>query len=338
VQWRLVKNITLTNVADVSAIAYVPKTKTFWTCHNNNNGRLTEWTLDGANVRILNWAASQIADAEEVRYLGDDRYAIVDEDANRIVIFSITNNASGSTLNTNDATIVQLHSSIGVDGATASGVEGFDYDLERVGWWIAREKGPAQFLFIDANGNTNNWLTTAQMQALTNSTHTDFSALKYIPEDQIILFGQDEGGTQTDRVIALSLVTSNVLFEIGVTNFGQLEGVDYIGDGGKILVSGEVNQFAIFEPVLGGLNSGISWIKNTQTNLPDTVYFPLGARVGSGAQLDSGATYKTNALAVAGITATITNGDCWIGMLSNRLHAVCMSNNAVTFRVLAPLP
>ncbi len=47
--------------------------------------------------------------------------------------------------------------------------------------------------------------------------------------------------------------------------------------------------------------------------------------------------YPSNGnMTVAIITASLANGDCWMGMLSNRLQAVCMSNSAVTFKVLAP--
>jgi hypothetical protein len=44
--------------------------------------------------------------------------------------------------------------------------------------------------------------------------------------------------------------------------------------------------------------------------------------------------YRSNGISVATITASITNGQCWQGMLSNKLMAVCMSNNAVTFTAL----
>lgn len=58
--------------------------------------------------------------------------------------------------------------------------------------------------------------------------------------------------------------------------------------------------------------------------------------IANGVILNSGAYYKTNSLSVSAIISGFTNGDCWVGMLSNSLQAVCMSNNAVTFKILAP--
>ena len=286
VQWRLARQITLTNVADVSACAYNPLTRTFWTIHNNNAGRITEWNLAGENVRVINGTGAQCPDAEAIVWLGDTRFAISDEDNGRIFVISITNNASGSSWSTNNSTIIQLNSSIGTDLNSGSGAEGIAWDPDRNGWWVAREKTPAQLLFCSADGQTtNNYFTTAQMQTFTNSTHTDFSDLYLDRENQLLWVTQDEGGTQTDRVLAISLLTSNVVHTINTTNFGQLEGVSVTPDG-LLLLAGEVNQFAIYEPVYGGLNSGLSFNRNAQTNLPDTVQLPFGVTVGlSGALL-----------------------------------------------------
>ena len=283
VQFRMVKNITLTNVADVSAAAYYPSNGTFLTTHNNNNGRVTEWTLGGVFVRKIDWTAGQIPDAESVTYMGGDKFGIVDEDSNRIIIFTVTNGAGNVTISTNGLQIIKLSASIAVDGAS-SGVEGIAFDWDRDGWWVAHEKNPAQLLFVSKDGaTTNNWFSTAQMQTFTNANNTDFSDVYLDRENQILWVAQDEGAaSQTDRIIGISLVTSNVICTLNVTNFGQLEGVSVTPDG-KIIVGGEANQFAIFEPVLGGLKSSISWTKNSSTNLPDTVQFPFGWAVGPSA-------------------------------------------------------
>jgi uncharacterized protein YjiK len=281
-QWRLVKSGVLTNVVDVSAAAYYPSNNTFFTVHNNNNGRITEWTLDGVFVRKLDWGASTVSDAESIIYMGGNTFAEVEEDANRIFIFSITNNASGTTISTNDSRIIQLHSSIAVDGAS-SGVEGIAWDWDRNGWWVAHEKNPAQLLFVSADGQTtNNWFTTAQMQTFTNANQTDFSDLFLDRENQVLWVAQDEGAAvQTDRIIGISLITSNVIATISCTNFGQLEGVSVTPDG-YVIAAGEANQFAIFEPVIGGLNSGISWERNIpSTNSPSVPRFPSAISFGS---------------------------------------------------------
>lgn len=309
IQWRLAKNITLTNVTDVSACSYNPLTHTFWTIHNNNAGRITEWNLQGENIRVINGTGAQCPDGEAIVWMGGERYAISDEDSGRIFILSITNNASGSSWSTNNCQIIQLSSTIGNDVNSGSGAEGIAWDQDRNGWWVAREKAPAQLLFVSADGSTtNNYFTTAQMQTFTNSTHTDFSDLYLDRENQLLWVSQDEGGTQTDRVLAISLITSNVVHTINMTNFGQLEGVSVTPDG-LLLVAGEVNQFAIYEPYLGGLNSGIKYNRNTSTNLPDTLQFPFGATVGvNGAGTFSGAEPislgSTGNLAVAGMFLT----------------------------------
>lgn len=290
VQWRLVKNGVLTNVLDVSAAAYYPSNGTFFTVHNNNNGRITEWTLDGVFVRSLDWTAGHIPDAESITYLGGNKFAIIEEDANLIHIFGITNNASGSTLSTNNCVQVKIPASVAVDGA-GSGVEGIAYDIDRRGWWIAHEKLPAQLMIITNNPSslwfTNNWFTSAQMQTFTNASVTDFTDLYYDRDNQILWVGQDEGG-QFDRVIGIDLITSNVLFTVAVTNFGQLEGVCILPEG-KLLVTGEANQFAIFEPVLGGLNTGISWDNfSLGSNGPAVPTFPFSVTV-LGTQTNAGA-------------------------------------------------
>ncbi len=289
VQWRMVKNITLTNVVDVSACAYNPLTHTFWTIHNNSNGRITEWNLQGEFQRKLDWGASTVADGEAITWMGGNTFSVVDEDSNRIFIFDITNNASGTTLSTNNTRIVQLAASIGVDAP--SGVEGLAWDADRNGWWVAREKTPAQLMFVSADGaTTNNWFTTAQMQTFTNSTHTDFSDLYLDRENQLLWVTQDEGGTQTDRVLAISLITSNLVYSIDTTNFGQLEGVSVTPDG-QLLLAGEANQFAVYAPFEGGLNSGINWTVNQQTNLPAVPKFPYGSSIGFNQVLSTNVAY-----------------------------------------------
>lgn len=309
VQWRLAKNITLTNVTDVSACAYNPLTRTFWTIHNNNAGRITEWNLQGENLRVINGTGAQCPDGEAIVWMGGDRFAISDEDNNRIFILSITNNATGSAWDSNNCQIIQLSTSIGNDPGSGSGAEGIAWDQDRLGWWVAREKTPAQLLFVSADGaTTNNYFSTAQMQAFTNSTHTDFSDLYLDRENQLLWVTQDEGGAgQFDRVLAISLLTSNVVHTINMTNFGQLEGVSVTPDG-LLLVAGEVNQFAVYEPVYGGLNSGLNYKPNAQTNLPDTIQAPYGITVGLSGGLLTNMLYGTVTVDVSSVGAqTETN-------------------------------
>lgn len=52
--------------------------------------------------------------------------------------------------------------------------------------------------------------------------------------------------------------------------------------------------------------------------------------------MTNGGYFKANSFTVASIQAGMTNGDCWVGMLSNSLQAVCMSNNVITFKILGP--
>lgn len=315
VQWRLVKNLTLTNVLDVSACAWYPSNRTFFTIHNNGNGTITEWTLDGVCTRILtNPVAGTVPDCESITWMGGNRFAVVDEDNNRIFILSITNGATGWV--TNNATIVQLSSSIGVDGGTPSGVEGIAWDADRNGWWVVREKGPAQLLFCSADGSvTNNWFSTAQMQTFTNANHTDFSDIFLDRQNQMLWVTQDEPN-QYDRVLGISLLTSNVVVTLDCTNFGQLEGVSMTLDN-KLLLAGEVNQFAIYEPYIGGLNTGMGWTQPA-TNSPSVPYYPNGVAVG---------TYPTNFLLGAYI---ITNA-----LDPASLGAYQSANYSVTFALAA---
>ena len=281
-QWRLVKTITLTNVVDVSACAYYPSNNSFWTVHNNSAGSITEWTLDGVFLRHIDGSGSGLTDCESITYLGGNKFAVVEEDLNNIYVITITNNATGSTWTTNNSEMFELPSSIGTDAP--SGVEGIAYDWDRKLWWIAKEKSPAQLIIVtnDAAGAwfTNNWFTTAQMQTFTNTTHTDFSDIFLDRANQVLWVAQDEGG-QSDRIIGISLLTSNIITTISCTNFGQLEGVSVTPDG-YVLAAGEANQFAIFEPVIGGLNSGMGWQRDVNgTNSPSAPFFPGGLGVGT---------------------------------------------------------
>lgn len=279
-QWRLVKNLTLTNVQDVSACAYYPSNGTLWTVHNNANGRLTEWTLDGVFVRKIDGSGSGLADCESITYLGGDKFAVIEEDANRIYILGISNNASGSTWTTNNCSVIKLDASIPVDGVGGGGgVEGICFDWDRNGWWVAKEKGNAAIYFCSTDGTSN--YVWPQMSQVTNASYTDLSDLFLDRENQILWVSQDEGAGG-DRVIGIDLLTSNVICTIAMPNFGQLEGVSLTTDG-YLLVAGEVNQYAVFEPCLGGLNSGVSWNPNAVTSLPSTPQFPFGLSVGPSA-------------------------------------------------------
>jgi len=277
VTWKLVKNITLTNVADASACAYYPSNKSFFVVHNNSNGRITEWSLDGVCLRIIDWTAGQVPDAESITYLGGTQFAEVDEDFNRIFIFSITNGMPlaplHATFDTNNCSIVAPPASVGTDPGSGAGVEGIAYDPDRKGWWLAREKSPAQLLFLDSLGATNNYFTDAQMATFTNANNTDFSDLFLDRRNQVLWVTQDETG-QNDRILGISLVTSNIVATIPAPNFGQLEGISVLDDG-TVLAAGEVNQFAIFQPALAGINSGMAYIRLT-TNAPSVMTFPNG--------------------------------------------------------------
>jgi uncharacterized protein YjiK len=276
IQWRMVKHITLTNVVDVSACAWNANERRFYTIHNNASGRITRWTLDGVCDQIITGPGAGASDCEEITWLGGNRYAVSEEDNNRIFILSITNGTTAWA--TNNTTIIQLPASIGTDPGSGSGVEGLAYDHDRAGWWVAREKSPAQLMFVDsATLSTNNFFSDAQMQQFTNANHTDFSSLHLDRFTQTLWVGQDEGGAGGfDRVIGISLLTSNLIATIDCTNMTQLEGVSVLNDG-KILVAGEANQFAIYEPYIGGRNTGFDWERSTTITLPDIPSFPFGA-------------------------------------------------------------
>lgn len=273
VQWRLVKNLTLTNVTDCSSAAWYPSNQTFFVIHNAGNGVITEWTPDGICRRAMtNPVAGKVPDCEGICWMGGNRFAVVDEDYNRFFIVTITNETTGWI--TNNTTIIQASASIGTDLGSGAGIEGLAWDEDRNGWWIVREKLPAQLMFLSADGQvTNNWFTTAQMQTFTNSTHTDFSDIHFDRHNQMLWVTQDEPN-QYDRVIGISLRTSNVVVTLNCTNFGQLEGVS-LTDDGKLITVGEVNQYALWEATLGGLNSGISWAQPA-TNAASIPSFPGG--------------------------------------------------------------
>lgn len=269
VQWRLLKTISLTNVTDVSACAFSPSNSTFWTVHNNNNGRITEWSLDGVFQRQLNWTSSQIPDAEAMSHVGGNWWAIAEEDANRIILFQITNNASSAsaTMDTNNARIIKIDASIAVDGVGGGGgVEGIAWDWTRQGIWVAKEKTPCQIVFCSFTG-TSNYVHPAMTQ-ITNASNNDIGDLFLDRENDILWIVQNEptGASATNRIVGLNLTTSNVVARIQLHEMGQVEGISMTPDG-FILVAGEVNVFSIYAPEPA--NSGIEWVRPSwSTNLP----------------------------------------------------------------------
>ena len=82
---------------------------------------------------------------------------------------------------------------------------------------------------------------------------------------------------------------------------------------------------------------------NGSFNDPDVgVYRDLKLGGGGGMATDgsikvlNGTFYSSNQVTVANIKAGMTNGDFWVGTISNSLMCFWMSNNVIQFKRIAP--
>lgn len=185
-----------------------------------------------------------------------------------------------------------------------------------VSWHATGNAGTEQYFIVSINPEANyylfadNVLVTLRRTSITianvNSTLSVTLTNMPLPLDVVHTFDMTlEGNTLRGNFAGKPFLVTHPLV-------GDLSGI------------AQSVQFGLFSLTPGGSGSAtLGWMHYAKAGFdPQPNY--------------EGHFYNSNSLAVATIKASITNGGSWVGMLSNALQVVAMSNNVTSFKILYP--
>ena len=232
--------------ADLSSLSFNSQRRTLVGI-TNNNPQVVELSLTGDVIRRI--PVRGAGDPEGIEWVGERRYVIADEKAQRLLLIEIPDDASG--LDVTGA--VQLH--IPVGNTPNKGLEGLAYDAREDVIYVANERNPVQI--VEVRGFAAPTLMT---EAPTIST---------LPARDRAMFQRDLSGLHFDastrQLLALSH-ESQAVVEIGPDGMPasrlllrpghhglragvpQAEGLT-IDDEGILYVVSEPNLFYAFRPL-----------------------------------------------------------------------------------------
>jgi uncharacterized protein YjiK len=222
-----------------SGIAFWPNRGTLLII-NNNNHEIYEYTLNG-EVLLRTITLTNFTDEEDIVWMYDDTFAILDESESNITITQI--NSTQTSLNQNAAgnTLISFSGTVGT--GTNVGAEGLGYDQDRDLFWIVKEKTSASIHTVSRGGTVTTPFTLATL--LTNAGMTDASAIYFDRNTQHIFIAADEGGS--DKIIEADTSGNLITTMLAPSAFGQLEGFTFSPDGENMWLSGEADDFARYQ-------------------------------------------------------------------------------------------
>lgn len=210
--------------ADLSGIAYVPDTNSFFLIQNNGGG-LWEVDIDFNLLRTM--SLNGFGDTEDIAYLGNNEFAIVDE-SSQLYIGTISTSATQISAGSFQRILFDNYSG-------NSGYEGVAYDLSTETFYVVKEVAPKRI---------------RSFQRPATSADTVVAATAPFDADQLpagdlssVVFD-----TRTGRLLILSH-ESHKLMDVGLDGFvhGQLAMADLTQQEGVALDS-SFNIYVTSEP------------------------------------------------------------------------------------------
>jgi uncharacterized protein YjiK len=281
---------------------------------NNNNHEIYEYTPNGEYL-LRTITLTNFTDEEDIVWMYDDTFAILDENESNITITTI--NATQTTLDQNAAgnTVISFAGTVGT--GTNVGAEGLGYDPDRDLFWIVKEKTSASIHTVTRSGVVTTPFTLSTLLTAAGSM-TDASAIYFDRNTQHIFIASDEG--TSDRIIEADTSGNLVTYMIAPTAFGQLEGLTFSPDGEQMWLSGEADDFARYEfqrpnstfAIIGTMDAGKIGIGTTSPYAALSVVGPSGVVADKFFATSTTATstfawgVQANALNILSTTATST--------------------------------
>jgi uncharacterized protein YjiK len=244
--------ITLSGISNASGIAWKPETDTFFVVANTTNV-LYEYSAD-FKTRLRTIALDNGAtDAEDVVYLGANRFAVADEQ-NQVYVVSIADGATSANVAAAD---VERYVVSAPPATTNRGFEGvaFRPGVGAAGQLIVCQEGgvagtPIRVLFFDrrTSAGTSSYadgtLTVREpWNALgkLGNVATDLAAVCFDVSSATLLVLSQE----TSRLLRVAPETGDILDQRDLTGSPQYEGVT-LADGGRLVLVSEPNYVEVY--------------------------------------------------------------------------------------------
>lgn len=210
--------------SDLSGIAYVPDTNTFFLIQNNGGGL---WEVDINFNRLRTLSLNGFGDTEDIVYLGNNEFAIVNESSQ---LFIGTIAASTTQISAGSFQRVQFDTYSG-----NAGYEGVAYDLSTETFYVVKEASPKRIRSFPRPAGSADIIVTA-------TTPFDANQLP-VGDLSSVLFD-----TRTGRLLILSH-ESHRLLDVGLDGFvhGQLPMADSTQHEG-VAMDSSFNIYVTSEP------------------------------------------------------------------------------------------
>ncbi|MCM8537174.1 MAG: SdiA-regulated domain-containing protein [Lentisphaeraceae bacterium] len=229
---------TIEGIEDLSGITFSESSQTFWVV-NNSPELLIEIDQFGRKLRSLPFS-EEIKDTEDIAWIKDDLFAVVEEVENRVLIIKVL----PTDLEISMKNVVQSWTAPG-DFKKNKGLESIAYDRVSNKLWCSSEKYPIRFFevnFIDGEliGNEimKDSLICHEVGDISSMTFHENNPVLLSDDSNMALFLNDQ---QKEK--------GRLLFSSGLNGLSdsieQPEGILFKND--KLYVVSEPNQIYIFE-------------------------------------------------------------------------------------------
>ena len=232
---------------DLSGLTYNAETNTLFSV-SNGKPLIFEIDLDGNLLREIK--VEGVRDMEGISHVDDNRYVVVDEYDQRIILVEIDAN----TRSINTAGNLQI--SLGISATKNNkNFEGVSWDEKNHRLLVVKERNPASIIEITGfaeNAINANRLRVSQIEPASFSRMKlrDFSSITYHNDSGNLLLLSDESRMAVEfdedghAISALALWRG---FHGLKNNVPQAEGIA-IGPEGQIFIVSEPNLFYVFSP------------------------------------------------------------------------------------------
>lgn len=189
--------------SDLSGVAYVPDTNTFFLIQNNGGGL---WEVDTNFNRLRTMSLNGFGDTEDITYLGNNEFAIVDE-SSQLYVGTISANTTQISAGSFQRIVFDTYSG-------NSGYEGVAYDSFSNTFYVVKEAAPKRIRSFQRPATTADTTVT---------TSTPFNA-DQLPAGDLSSVVID---SRTGRLLILSH-ESHKLMDVGLDGFvhGELAMAD----------------------------------------------------------------------------------------------------------------
>lgn len=241
------QNLSISGIStELSGLTYNGNTGTLFSV-NDSPTEVYELDLDGNMIRTI--ALNGFIDTEAICYLGNNKFAIVEERLGRIVIVDIPPSSFNTTIQ-----YPGTAGSIDLIGSwIGDGLKGIAFDIHNQRLHIAKEKGNMEIYQIDnlfdELGNTITPISNFNFEnlasgytAYTSEGFTDITALACDFRGHLFVLSN-----RGESLIELDPMTGQLLssYNMSTTGLSKLEGVTIFGTS-DFFVIGEPSEFVRF--------------------------------------------------------------------------------------------